>query len=45
MVPSFRGRTLDMANFPGDSLEEIGFLIGNKKAEDFKLLIDYISVQ
>ncbi|MEO7490975.1 MAG: CIA30 family protein [Ferruginibacter sp.] len=45
MVPSFRGRTLDMANFPGDSLEEIGFLIGNKKAEDFKLAIDFISVQ
>lgn len=45
MVPSFRGRTLDMVNFPGDYLEEIGFLIGNKKAEDFKLEIDYISVQ
>jgi NADH dehydrogenase [ubiquinone] 1 alpha subcomplex assembly factor 1 len=45
MVPFFRGRTLDMANFPGDSLEEIGFLIGNKKAEDFKLVIDNICVQ
>lgn len=45
MYPAFRGRTLDMANFPGDSLEEIGFLIGNKKEEDFKLSIDYISVQ
>ncbi len=45
MVPTFRGRTLDMANFPGDYLEEIGFLIGNKKEEDFKLAIDYISVQ
>lgn len=45
MVPSFRGQTLDMANFPGDYLEEIGFLIGNKKAEDFKLAIDNISVQ
>jgi len=45
MVPSFRGRTLDMANFPGDSLEEIGFLVGNKKEEDFKLAIDYISAQ
>jgi len=45
MVPSFRGRTLDMANFPGESLEEIGFLVGNKKEEDFKLAIDYISVQ
>jgi NADH dehydrogenase [ubiquinone] 1 alpha subcomplex assembly factor 1 len=45
MTPNFRGQTLNMANFPGDSLEEIGFLIGNKKAEDFKLEIDYISVQ
>ncbi len=45
MIPSFRGRTLNMANFSGDQLEEIGFLIGNKKAEDFKLLIDKISVQ
>lgn len=45
MIPSFRGRTLEMPNFPGDSLEEIGFLIGNKKEEDFKLAIDYISVQ
>ncbi len=45
MTPSFRGQTLNMANFPGDYLEEIGFLIGNKKEEDFKLAIDYISVQ
>ena len=45
MTPSFRGRTLDVDNFPGNSLEEIGFLIGNKKEEDFKLAIDYISVQ
>lgn len=45
MVPSFRGRTLEMVNFPGEYMEEIGFLIGNKKEEDFKLEIDYISVQ
>ena len=45
MVPSFRGRILNMANFPGEYLEEIGFLIGNKKEENFKLAIDYISVQ
>jgi len=45
MVPSFRGRTLEMDNFPGDYLEEIGFLIGNKKEEDFKLAIDYITVR
>ena len=45
MVPSFRGQSLNMANFPGDYMEEIGFLIGNKKEEDFKLAIDKISVQ
>ena len=45
MVPSFRGRSVDVPNFPGEFLEEIGFLIGNKKEEDFKLAIDYISVQ
>ena len=45
MVPSFRGRTLTMANFPGDYMEEIGFLIGNKKVEDFKMAIDNITAQ
>ena len=45
MVPSFRGKSLNMANFPGDYMEEIGFLIGNKKVEEFKLAIDNISVQ
>ena len=45
MYPAFRGRTLDMANFPGEYLNEIGFLIGNKKEEDFELAIDYVSVQ
>ena len=44
MVPSFRGRSLNLANFPSDYLEEIGILIGNKTAEDFKLAIDNISV-
>ena len=45
MVPSFRGRSLNMANFPGDYMEELGFLIGNKKEEDFKMAIDNITVQ
>lgn len=45
MYATFRGRKLEMANFAGQYLQEIGFLIGNKKAEDFKLEIDYISVQ
>jgi hypothetical protein len=42
MVPSFRGRVLEQPNFSHDHMEEIAFLIGNKKSENFKLLIDEI---
>lgn len=44
LSPWFRGRKLNQANFPGDYVEEMGFLIGNKKAERFKLEIDKIEV-
>ena len=43
--PSFRGRKLDIPNYDGSSLEEIAFLIGNKKSENFQLLIDRIEVK
>ena len=42
LSPAFRGRTLDMANYPGEQLEMIAFLIGNKKVESFKLEIETI---
>ncbi len=42
MYPSFRGRKLDQPNFAHDHIEEIIFLIGNKRNESFKLLIDRI---
>jgi NADH dehydrogenase [ubiquinone] 1 alpha subcomplex assembly factor 1 len=42
MYPAFRGRTLNMVNYPGEQMEMIAFLIGNKKAESFKLEIDSI---
>ncbi len=42
MIPSFRGRTLDKPNFSGDAIEEIAFLIANKRVEKFQLLIDNI---
>ena len=42
MTPTFRGRDLDMPNFNGSSMEEIGFLIANKKNQNFELEIDYI---
>lgn len=45
MYPSFRGRRLDQPHFSGDSMEEISFLIGNKKQEKFKLLIDKIELE
>ncbi len=45
MYPSFRGRKLDMPNFSGDKIEQVAFLIGNKKEQDFKLLIDKIELQ
>jgi NADH dehydrogenase [ubiquinone] 1 alpha subcomplex assembly factor 1 len=44
LYPSFRGRRLRGPNFSGDSIEEITFLIGNKKPEEFKLLIDKIEL-
>ncbi len=45
MYPSFRGQTLDVPNYPGKQIEEIAFLIGNKKAESFKLEIGSISLE
>lgn len=42
MYPAFRGRILDYPNFDKDSIEEVAFLIGNKKAEVFELQIDNI---
>jgi len=37
MFPSFRGQKLDRPNFRGNTIVELTFLIGNKKAESFKL--------
>ncbi len=45
MYPTFRGRKLDLPNYPGKNIEEIAFLIGNKAAENFKLEIDSIILQ
>ena len=44
MVPSFRGRTLDLPNFSENQIEEIVFLIANKKEEQFELLLDAIEL-
>lgn len=39
LYPSFRGRRLEGANYCGDGIAEVAFLIGNKKAEEFQLEI------
>jgi hypothetical protein len=45
MYPSFRGRKLELPNYPGQSMEEIAFLIANKTAETFALQIDRIQLE
>ena len=45
MYATFRGRKLDLPNFQGGALEQIGFLTGNKRNENFKLEIDFIKVE
>jgi len=45
LVPKFRGRKVDIANYEGQQIEEIAFLIGNKTAESFELILMDISVK
>lgn len=45
MKPVFRGRELNMPNYPVEKMEEIAFLIGNKISESFKLEFDKISLE
>jgi hypothetical protein len=45
MMPKFRGRDLNQPVYQGQYLEEIAFLIGNKKEENFQLMIKYIRVE
>ncbi len=45
LEPAFRGRKLTALDFPGSELEEIGFLIGNKLDESFKLIVDSIVLE
>tara|TARA_X000000950_G_C13593479_1_gene528365 strand:- start:168 stop:677 length:510 start_codon:yes stop_codon:yes gene_type:complete len=45
MYPSFRGRKLDERNFFHKSIEEVTFLIANKKNEEFIILIDKIELR
>ena len=44
MYPSFRGRRLNTPDFSHDFIEQIVFLTGNKKNENFKIIIDTIEL-
>lgn len=45
MHPMFRGKPLDKPNFAEKYIETLGFLIANKKAENFNLEIDAIELR
>jgi hypothetical protein len=45
MYPAFRGYKLEITNYPIKVLEEVAFLIGNKKEESFQLEIDSIILE
>jgi NADH dehydrogenase [ubiquinone] 1 alpha subcomplex assembly factor 1 len=45
MYASFRGRRLNMKNFNENYLEQIAILIGNKRNENFNLLIDSVILE
>ncbi len=42
--PQYFGQKLNRPNFNYKNIEQISFLISNKQEEDFKLLIDWISM-
>jgi len=42
LYPTFRGKNLDQPNFNHHTIQQLGFLIANKKAQHFELLIDKI---
>lgn len=43
--PGFRGYTLNIPNYKGETMEEVAFLIGNKVKEQFNLEIKSISLK
>jgi hypothetical protein len=44
MYPVFRGRKLNLPNYNHERIGEFAILIGNKKAEEFRLIIDSIKI-
>jgi len=45
LVPTFRGRRLNLPNFDADQIEQIAFLIGNKTNERFSLKIKSLTLK
>ena len=45
MYASFRGNRLDIPNYNGSQMQEIAFLIANKRNEQFNLMIDSIAIE
>lgn len=45
LFPYFRGTKLNKPNFDGKQISQFGILIGNKKSEQFNLLIDSIELE
>lgn len=43
--PQFRGRKLNYPNFNFENIEQLSFLIANKKQENFQLSIDWIGLE
>lgn len=43
--PTFRGSKLNKPNYTGESMEEVAFLVGNKKKESFVLEIESITLE
>jgi len=44
MIPNFRGQRLDLSNYQAEELAEIGFLIGNKEEQNFRLEINKVEL-
>jgi len=42
--PTFRGRKVDLPNFDQNTIEELRFLIGNRKPQEFELLLESVVV-
>ncbi|MBC6995758.1 CIA30 family protein [Neolewinella lacunae] len=45
MKPQFRGRSLDLPDYPAELLSEVAILIGNKEEQDFRLELDWIRLE